>query len=378
MCAAFSKICIVRNAIGVGLFLRLGIAAWNGFWGPSFGAGPDAAGFHQEAVAYAGGSAPVDFQMANIYMYSLGMMYRWSVASLFLGSLLSCVAWLASAGLLSRMMTMLSIDDASQFKAMLLYALLPSAIVITSVTLREAYQLMAVNLAIYSALKIYMTRSYWHWLLLLSATALMGMLHGALMLAGICISGFTFLLVVFNPQDPRAIYKLTGILAILLLLIYFGLPLILKVFFNAHDLGLATLVQARQDSWQQSARASYSVGIKINSVLDLVLFVPIALFHYLFEPLPWKIVTALDGALFLENLLRAFLIFRIVRGLFTSSIQIRVVLVFVAYLVIETIWAVGTINWGTAVRHHIPAFGLLLLASFAFSEKDTSRNTHQS
>ena len=32
----------------------------------------------------------------------------------------------------------------------------------------------------------------------------------------------------------------------------------------------------------------------------------------------------------------------------------------------EVIWALGTVNWGSAARHHVPAMGLLLIGSLAF------------
>ncbi len=365
-----SKLFTVGHAIGLGLLLRLGMAVWNGFWGPSFGAGPDAAGFHEGAVAYAAGSGSGDFYLSNIYMYALGMLYRWTAPSLFLGSFLSCAAWLVSALLMARMATMLSLNSAQQFKAMLLYALLPSAIVITSVTLREVYQLLAVNLVVYAALTIYINRSSWHWLLLLAGVAFMGALHGALLVAGLSITMTTFLLVFFGKQDLRSLIKLALMLLFLGLVAYAGSTLFLNVVFNS-DAGIGASVQIRQESWQHSARASYSTGMRISSDADLLLFVPIALFHYLFQPMPWRASTALDWTLVLENLLRAFLLCRVVVGLyfFPLSGKMRVGLVFVAYLIVEIVWAVGTINWGTAVRHHIPAYGLLLLAAFAFSKK---------
>ena len=33
------------------------------------------------------------------------------------------------------------------------------------------------------------------------------------------------------------------------------------------------------------------------------------------------------------------------------------------FLLIEFMWAVGTVNWGTASRHHMPTLALLLIAS---------------
>jgi hypothetical protein len=44
-----------------------------------------------------------------------------------------------------------------------------------------------------------------------------------------------------------------------------------------------------------------------------------------------------------------------------------VLFVFLSYLVIETIWSLGTVNWGTAIRHHLPSIGLLVVVAFAYS-----------
>ncbi len=363
------KLFNVHYAIVFGLLLRLGMAAWNGLWGPSFGAGPDAAGFHAGAVEYALG-LPSDFRLSNIYIYALGNVYRWLTPSLLLGGALSCAAWLASAVLLLQMMKMMEIAKEQQFMTMLLFAVLPSSVVITSVTLREAYQLLAVHLVVYAGLKIQLGRSREHWILLLTGVVLMGALHGALFVAGSVIAVITLTFSAIHRENPRFWVKSALVLLLLLLVAYAGSGMFIEAVFNV-KLGLAEALQARQDSWQQSARASYSTGLQLRSDADLLLFVPAALFQYLFQPFPWRASTALDWALLLENLLRLVLICKAVAGLYFLSLQpkARLLFVFAAYLVIETVWAVGTINWGTAVRHHLPAFGLLLLASFAWPKK---------
>jgi hypothetical protein len=47
--------------------------------------------------------------------------------------------------------------------------------------------------------------------------------------------------------------------------------------------------------------------------------------------------------------------------------------VFINYFILELIWSMGTVNWGTALRHHIPSFGLLVIAAFAYSRRKTMR-----
>ena len=128
----------VKNSLRAGLFLRVVVAAWNAFFGPSYGAEADALAFHLRAVEYAKDLVLDDFILGRIYSYVLGIVYNITTDSLFLGSLLSCAAWLLSALLLIKSMQMLGIDKSNQAKAVLIYALLPSSVMYTGVTLKES------------------------------------------------------------------------------------------------------------------------------------------------------------------------------------------------------------------------------------------------
>ena len=37
---------------------------------------------------------------------------------------------------------------------------------------------------------------------------------------------------------------------------------------------------------------------------------------------------------------------------------------FAMFFTLEIMWALGTVNWGSAARHHIPAIGLLVISAF--------------
>lgn len=354
------------NAIWLGLILRIAVAFWNSFFGPSFGAANDAAGFHEGAVAYSKGLS-FSFYHADVYMYVIGStFYRWINDSLFFGCLLSCMTWLASSFVLLKTMRLLSLNASSQFQAMFIYGMLPSSILITSITLRESYQLFALNLAIYYALRIYMNKATINWALLLAAVLLMGLLHWALLIAGLVIVGVVGVSTVTKEYKKDDLARLTFWAILIAASAYVGSMLLLNAVLSDFN-GLAAAIQSRQDSWQQMARAHYSIGIRVASDLDLLLFVPAALFHYLFQPMPWHISTSADLGLFLENILRAWLLWKVILSLHQLSPKQRVpvLIVFLCYLAIETLWAIGTINWGTAARHHVPSLGLLVLAAFA-------------
>ena len=127
-------------------------------------------------------------------------------------------------------------------------------------------------------------------------------------------------------------------------------------------------------------RASYRTDIiELNSLGGFILSIPFFLFQYLFEPMPWRMSSIVDIVVLLENMLRFWLIWNALKYLvgsylnkpmFVASNYFRnerfIFFIFLSYLVMETLWSLGTSNWGTASRHHIPSLGLLLVVGFAY------------
>ena len=206
--------------IWIGFFLRLTNAFYNGFFGPSFDAHGDAQWFHTLAVEHSKNMGVDVFIIGRLYSYILGEFYVLTTDSLFLGSVLSVMGWLVSAFILVRIMKMLSFDMMSQRKVMFIYAFLPSSLIYTSVTLREPFQLLFVNLAIYSALKIYLHKSAKHWFVLGVSVACMGALHGALLVSGIFIVTGTLFLLTSNNRKGVSFIKIILVTPIVSLCLY--------------------------------------------------------------------------------------------------------------------------------------------------------------
>lgn len=353
-----------------GFALRLFVAIWSGFFAPSFGADLDALSFHLTAVEYAQNPTLDEFRIGWIYTNFLGLFYYVTTDSLFLGNLLSCIAWLGSALILASCLRILSVERSVQAKVMLVYALLPSSIMFTAVTLREPYQLLFVNLAIYAVLKIYLHRAFKHWFTLIFAIIGTGSLHAGLLAFGILLFAGTLLLVSMRGKKEISWPRLGLVGAVAAVVLWYGFSLFGNIFYNL-DEGLGSVIEVyQQGALGVDARAHYKSDVQISGLGGLLIFMPVALFQYLFEPFPWHISAASDIVLVSENILRGWLIWKAWKAVYIAPAQQRRVLlfVFISYLVIETIWSIGTINWGTAVRHHLPAWGLLLLAAYAASD----------
>ena len=95
-------------------------------------------------------------------------------------------------------------------------------------------------------------------------------------------------------------------------------------------------------------------------------FFPYAFYQYMLEPLPVRISNIFDLVLFFENLIRALFLLKGLKYLIKNYFFKPQTVMIMYFLIIELIWSVGTTNWGTAVRHHIPSIGILSLLAFMF------------
>ena len=303
----------VKLTLWLGFFLRLVNAFVNGFYGPSYGASDDALGFHLMAVEHSQNLVFDVFAAGQIYPFILGSFYFITTDSLFLGSALSALGWLASAFILLRIMRILSFEMSNQWRVMLIYALIPSSLMYTSVTLREPFQLLFINLALYAALKIYFHRSNAHWLVLLLAVVGMGATHGALLVSGIFIIVGTLFLLTSRNRKGVSFTKVVLVTPIVILCLFYGFLLFtsLTSYGDRLEDGLAVAVQVYQEgtlSDGYESRANYRADVGINGLGGLILSIPSFLFQYLFEPMPWKISSIVDVVVLLENMLRFWLV----------------------------------------------------------------------
>ena len=348
----------------IGFFLRFLVAVWNGFFGPSFGAEGDAIVFHEIAVEVASlGVFDTKFNIGWIYAYFLGLIYQLTTLhSIFFGSLLSCFAWLISAIFLNKSIKLLQVQKKHRDMALIIYALIPSSILFTSVTLREVYQLLFVNIFIFSSLMILIKKNHKFWFLLIFATIGMGGLHFGLVLYAIFGAVLTLYLTSIKRNRILSIELIIFYFPALSLLVFLGATYGTELVPFEFERGLAGAVQAYQAGHNET-RAMYTFKPEIDGFFGLMLFLPVSLFQYLLEPMPWKVATPLDLALFVENIFRVILIFFAIKSFFkvNRSYKIPVFFLIIMFFALEILWALGTVNWGSAVRHHIPAMGILVL-----------------
>lgn len=358
-----------RFFILIGFLLRFGIAIWNGFYGPSIGAELDAITFHLEAADYAGNPSFDSFRIGWIYSNFLGLFYYATTPSLFIGSLLSCVAWLFSAFIFGSCLRILQVTRRMRVNAMLVYAFLPSSVFLTAVTLREPYQLLFVNLAIYGYLQIYLNGAVRHWITVIIAILGASSLHSVFIAWGVILVLSGLLIKTLSRSRKFSRIEAATFVVVIGVLCWCVILVSGNMGYDFDGGLLRAIGKFRRNFAGIEARTIYASGLENYEQSDLIFDIPVIFFQYLFEPFIWRITRIGDFVQFLENILRGWLIWRVCRALHTGQLDSRrfvsFVFIFILYLVMELMWSLGTLNWGTAVRHHVPAMGLLLLAAYA-------------
>ncbi|MFL2705003.1 MAG: hypothetical protein ACJ0GU_01310 [Gammaproteobacteria bacterium] len=308
----------------------------------------------------------------GLFSSLLSSLYFFTTDSYFIGCLFSIFVWLLSAYVLRKTLGLLNADKRTVFLVLIFYCFLPSSLINTSVPMRESFELLFVNLLIYSSLRIYLNRSFIHWIYLMLSGFLLGQFHrGLYAFSGVIL----FAVIVSSYLRNRKSFPIAGYLLgvpFVVFLSVYGFNLFSSQSYNLSE-GLYFAIQTYQEgTLANMSRASYEPFLSgSEGTFSLLLFLPINLFQYLFEPMPWRISSIVDIVLTLENLFRGMLIYISIKGLMKTETLVRrpLLFLFLAYLVIEIFWSFGTTNWGTAARHHVPGMGLILITGFYFYAK---------
>ena len=127
-----------------------------------------------------------------------------------------------------------------------------------------------------------------------------------------------------------------------------------------------------------TGRAQYTFLFPtIDNIFDfLFIFLPKNFLKYFLEPIPLlRSISFIDFYLVLENCIRFILLLFCFKNFILLSKNTRsntrfiFLFIFISYVCLEAMWSVGTINWGTASRHHIPSYGLLAILAFFIPKK---------
>ncbi len=301
--------------------------------------------------------------MSMFYIQMLHSIYSLFGSSQYLGCQVSQIAFSLALLALVHLVFLLE-GDSQAASIVLVFGLLPSCVLNTSVTMREPFQMCAFLTLAYSLLHLRIRGlSAVSFLIPVSALGLV-LFH----------NGFAVFVVLVVPLSllwafgSRPQFLIGGL----------GLSFLLLSFYGGD---IWELMEDRSQAFQRitgeegldyvdkyatqvmEGRSDFGVTLSVSSLGGFLRTAPVVTVYYLFSPLPWQIESALDVAGFFESVLRLVLFWMALKGIRSTSGETRKEKLFLLafFLSLELMWAAGTANIGTAVRHRVVAWGLLVV-----------------
>ena len=323
--------------------------------------GEDTENFHAAAIAFLLENGPIKTN----YTYVLAAIYRvfgsyGRFAAQFLNVLMSFGTVLLSCWALR----MMEIPRKWRMIAVSVVAFMPVTVCLSGILLRESWIQFFLMFSVCCFIRWYLRGGVWN------EVACMGATFAAMLMHAGCVGALAVYMIGFLvcrtwKTDGVRTYVLTVCVMVLFLLPMLVFPeLLLAKFVNAADSGL--------DIVPVVAGSTYLLWMQKLGVGLRLLFSPVRMFYLLFSPLPFDWRGLSDVAVFcVDSLVYIVLVVLMFRPpLLGGAAQLKRFLGY-AVLVLTFVFALGTTNAGTAVRHRAKFLPVLVLAA-ALSGKKTS------
>lgn len=334
----------------------------------------DAVSFHLDALKQA--DLPWYFGIGeHFYPPLLGFFY-WALGkSELVGLELTILAFSFSCVVLVKLCRLVGLERYT-VPLLAIFSLTPSMIIMTSTMLREAYQILFFMASVYCGLRF---RLHGGIITLLGCAVfafLMGLLHNGLIAFAPLMVALLALWRI-HPVHFRPGYLSRRLLMIVVL----ALPVAAGAIFAVYRMGggavngsqalqvlrsgqaVVAVQQYREGGMETVARTTYGISLETTSTGATIKSLGLIMAYYMFAPFPWQISSPVDAYGAMESIFRALLLAASLATWWRLRDRPRRVasLLLVLYSGQVAMWAVGTVNYGTALRHHLVTTWILLL-----------------
>jgi len=305
------------------------------------------------------------------YTEFLGAIYRWFGVSHFLGEQLSILAFAFSCILFIKIQDQLGVVR-YRICSLFAFGVLPTMILLGSITMRESYQLLFFMLSVHLGITMQLKGKFNAYFILCVLSALaMACFHDVLIVYSV------LMVVLFFVWDLRpsayswrikklhllAVVVVPSLLACVMVFSETSVPgnFVIKKLMNNELWGV--VIGFRNGTMLDAGRASYGI-ILDNSSLFTIIYSSLKMYmYYMFMPFPWHVIKIVDVYAACESFMRMTLIYfalkhwRNAYGVTKRAVSLLLIL----YFIMTIMWAVGTTNYGTALRHHMLTWWILAL-----------------
>lgn len=365
-----------RKAFRLAMLAHLSVSILNVMMvGKMIGAAGDANTFYSRAIEGSQNIGNLPWDVGLLFGFrgfvNVHALIQWALGgeSFFLAHAFSLLGAALCLILISKIWLLLVPTEYKRLPyVLIIYSLLPSVLTNQSYILREVWQSLSVLGIAWLSLHIQqygysITRIFG--ILIFSVIGLF--LHIS-MLITIILMLFVGLFIMRKIsimqwfRRPASLFKM-GFIFILFLLILWPLIIQTRLSQTIAEGELLDAAESHSIVAMKDSRAEY--GNLFYSDRPWTLLYAFAAYQIM--PMPPQFGGIADVVLFAENMCRVLLLLSYLyyRKKLTQFHKDNMDALILMWFLIELVWSVGTINWGTAARHHVPAVGLLVIVGLA-------------
>ncbi|MBT2581230.1 hypothetical protein [Planococcus sp. ISL-109] len=320
-----------------------------------FGSGTDTEYFHNTSLEISKGNMPLS-EGRTFYVSFLSAFYYFFGNERILAQFINVILWVFSSYYLMKTLQLFSVSSKHMALALSLFTFFPNLIFMTSVLLRESWIIFSLTLSLYYFILWYKEEKNKSLLLAVMFSLLAMLFHAGMI--GILIS---YLLIVVLNQKKIDLKKLFFYLLLILSLTTILLTnenMFLSKFLTIQESGIDSVNLANEGNSAYLQSFNY-----LNSWL-VFLLTPLKIIYFLLSPLPmdWRGIGDIIS-FGVDSLIYFLLIILIINGFLKSSLSKKYKIMFFILLITSVfIFAYGTGNAGTAIRHRTKLLPLFIVS----------------
>ncbi len=311
------------------------------------------------------------------YYELLGSLYQWFGSSILIGEQFSILIFALSCIVFLKIIRSLELDKYPAL-SLALFGALPTMILLGSITLRESYEVFFFMLAVYFGMKTSVDGklNIPCFCLMIISAFLMGLFHSALAIYTVFMI-FLFMVWPLRPISRFGNVKKLQLVAIMLVPLFSAgilsfldkgssIFLLIERLLAGENTIAQTIMRWRELSMSSIGSTTYDVTLDSSSPFMLVYSGLKIYVYYLIAGFSMRINSFFHSYAIIEAMLRlSFLWFSVLTWWGAVGLQKRLLgLMLILYLGMSLLWAMGTTNVGTAMRHHLLTWWIIVSMGF--------------
>lgn len=353
-----------KIAVLIGFVLRLVLVFIDVFITRLPDTGTDDDGFYRESLeTFNNGTYDFSQNMHGNYSGFLALTYFFIGSSRFAAQYTNVLFFAISAIVLLKAMCNFGVTEKNQRIPLLVLCFMPNSMLYNAILRRETIMELCICSSMFFLSRWHMNQRLPSAVLSVLFIALASLFHTAF------IIGAPLLVIYYALYDKKkhavslSINNLGRMVILLICVLVIGtgfLSMWSNKFSSVNDMDDIYLVANRA-----RGGSVYLADYQVNSIGQLVLFTPLKLFYFLFSPVPWMFRNVMDVvSFFLDAMIYLALLIKVLRGNKTDIAR----LMLTEFIALSIVFALGTFNSGTAIRHRFSVLPYLLVA-YSLTEK---------